>query len=387
MPTRGTQDRARLQAPSLNRSRRRWAASVSAVALALGLTACTSSEDTRPAPGASKPSSNGFLASPGGSGDPYPAILQRADAFKAALTEKQRAQLLQPYTFENASNWHTYPQWYLGDSGRVGLDLGTLSDEQWDALNALLAAATGTGKNEGFDEIQQHLTADDHLRQIGAGDGYGRGDFRVAFLGKPSPTGAWQLQFGGHHLALSNTYSDGALVGATPSFRGIEPLDPFRYQGNTYAPERQEHQAFVTLLDSLNAAQRVKAELDQKFADVLLAPGKDWAFPATPEGIAVSSLSDRQRALVIAAITHYVQDIDDADAAAILKRYQGELDETYLSYSGSTSMTSAGDYVRIDGPSLWLEMVMDTPYTMDKPHPHAVWRDKTTDYGGLGRAS
>ncbi len=68
----------------------------------------------------------------------------------------------------------------------------------------------------------QHLNADDHLRQIGKGDSYGRGDFYIAFLGTPSDSGLWQLQFGGHHLALINTYRDGALAGATPSFQGID---------------------------------------------------------------------------------------------------------------------------------------------------------------------
>lgn len=158
----------------------------------------------------------------------FRTVLDRAHAFIATLDDAQRADLLQEYTFANASRWHTYPQWYLGKwylgrRGRIGLRLETLSETQWRALNALLAAATGTGKNEGYDEIEQHLNADDYLRQIGKGDGYGRGDFYVAFLGTPSESGLWQLQFGGHHLALTNTYRDGALIGATPSFRGIEP--------------------------------------------------------------------------------------------------------------------------------------------------------------------
>ncbi len=59
-----------------------------------------------------------------------------------------------------------------------------------------------------------------------------------------------------------------------------------------------------------------------------------------------------------------------------------ELDATYLGFSGSTSLTRTGDYVRIDGPSVWIELVMDPPYSTDKPHVHAVWRDKRTDYGG-----
>lgn len=85
------------------------------------------------------------------------------------------------------------------------------------------------------------------------------------------------------------------------------------------------------------------------------------------------------------AISLYVNDISDPEAAAILARYESELGSTHLAFSGSTSLTNTGDYVRIDGPSVWIEMVMDPPYSTDRPHIHAVWRDKHTDYGGSRR--
>ncbi|MBX5242026.1 DUF3500 domain-containing protein [Rhizobium sp. NLR22b] len=315
----------------------------------------------------------------------FGTVLDRANAFIATLGDEQRSALLQPYTFANASRWHTYPQWYLGRRGRIGLRLETLSETQWSALNALLAAATGTGRNRGYDEIQQHLNADDYLRQIGKGDGYGRGDFYVAFLGTPSEIGLWQLQFGGHHLALTNTYRHGALVGATPSFRGIEPAFPFEYNGVTYAPQRQEMDAFLALLASLDEYQLARARLSRKFSDVLMRPGRDWSFPKRAEGLPASSLDRQQRALLLAVIATYVGDIDDANAELIMARYEHELGATHISYSGSTSLSRQGDYVRIDGPSVWIEFVMDAPYNFPQPHPHGVWRDKNTDYGGTRR--
>ncbi|AQZ62244.1 unnamed protein product [[Actinomadura] parvosata subsp. kistnae] len=311
----------------------------------------------------------------------YAHLLQKANDFKNSLTERQRADLEHPYTFQNASRWHTYPQWYLGDRGRLGVDLSTLSDEQWDSLNALLAAATGSGERDGYAQIQQHLIADDYLRSIGAGDGYGRGDFRVAFLGTPSETGRWQLQFGGHHLAVNNTYENGALISATPSFRGMEPPE-FHYNGVQYRPEGHEWDTFVALLASFTDEQLAQARLKETYRDLLLAPGTDWAFPETPSGVQVSTLSEKQRQLVRQAVTNYVNDADDASAHSYLAKYEAELDDTYVSYSGGPSLTNSGDYIRIDGPTLWIELVMDTPYTSDGPHPHAVWRDKRDDYGG-----
>ncbi|MBB4481260.1 DUF3500 domain-containing protein [Rhizobium etli] len=325
----------------------------------------------------------------------FRTVLDRANGFIATLSDNQRSALLQPYTFANASRWHTYPQWYLGRRGRIGLRLETLSKTQWSALNALLAAATGSGKNEGYDEIQQHLKADDHLRQMGKGDGYGRGDFYVAFLGTPSETGLWQLQFGGHHLALTNTYRDGTLIGATPSFRGIEPAFPFEYNNITYAPQRHEMDAFRALLASLDEGQLAQAKLSRSFADVIMRPGKDWSFPKRAEGIPASSLNSQQRALLCAVIAIYVSDIDDAIAELIMARYERELEATHISYSGSTSLSRERDYVRIDGPSVWIEFVMDAPYNFSAAasawrlarQEYGLWRDSPLDHDEIRRCS
>jgi hypothetical protein len=46
-------------------------------------------------------------------------------------------------------------------------------------------------------------------------------------------------------------------------------------------------------------------------------------------------------------------------------------------------MNQNNDYVRIDGPGIWIEYSAqpsrDFPGTT---HPHSVWRDRKTDYGG-----
>lgn len=74
-----------------------------------------------------------------------------------------------------------------GNQAGVGISLGDLDEDQLAAFEELLAAATGT----------------------------------------------WKFQFGGHHLAIANTYTDGALADATPSFRGLEPFGEFEYEAET----------------------------------------------------------------------------------------------------------------------------------------------------------
>ncbi|WP_432507434.1 DUF3500 domain-containing protein [Kineococcus arenarius] len=406
--------------PASTRHLLRWPATTAALALALTLGSCSSSEETGDASSSSTTSSSSSSSTvAAGSGD----VVALAEAFAATLSDEQRETLNQEYTFANAANWSNFPDALLSggfggggggaapsgamtgapsggtrtgapsgaapgggastSTGRVGLQTSELSDDQWAALEALLAAATGSAEDEGYDEVVQHLEADDYLGENSGGDSYGRGNFFIAFLGTPSTSGTWELQFGGHHLAVANTYVDGQLAGATPSFRGIEPFSTVEVDGDTVQPEQQEQQAFVALLSSLDETQLTTATLSSSFNDILLGPGEDWAFPTTSEGLKGSELTDEQKALLLDAIERYVGDVDDENAATILAQYENELDETHVAHSGTTAMDQIGDYVRIDGPSVWIEFSMQIGIVLSGAHPHAVWRDKDTDYAGL----
>lgn len=273
------------------------------VGLGLTLAGCSGSPDSSSS--SASPTASGSAsasASATSSGD----VVALAEAFAATLSDDQRTALNQEYTFANATNWSNLPNALLGggggpgggsstSSGRVGLQTDSLSDEQWTALEALLAGVTGTAANEGFDEIEQHLAGDDYLGEQGGGSDYGRGNYFIAFLGIPSDSGTWELQFGGHHLAVANTYIDGTLAGATPSFRGMEPFTTVEFDGVTVQPEQQEQEAFAALLASLDSEQLGTAELSSSYNDILLGPGEDWAFPTTTEGIAGSALNDTRR--------------------------------------------------------------------------------------------
>jgi hypothetical protein len=375
--------------PPLARPRRAraWIGAGTAAALTVALAGCATATQTSGSPGGSTATNTSTGECDWTDTSTGSEVVQLAKAFFDTLDADQQAYLCQDYTFENAANWSNLPNALLGGmgggSGRVGLQTDELSDDQWTALEELLRAVTGSADDEGFDEILQHLAADDYLADNGGGDSYGRGNYFIAFLGTPSDDGTWELQFGGHHLAVANTYTDGALAGATPSFRGIEPMDTVEQDGTTVEPEQQEQAAFAALLASLTDEQLADAELSESYNDILLGPGNDWAFPETSEGLKGSELSDEQQELLLAAIATYVDDVDDADAATILAEYEAELDDTYIAFSGGTSLDSVGDYIRLDGPSVWIEFSMQNGIVLQGAHPHAVWRDKQNDYGGL----
>jgi Protein of unknown function (DUF3500)/Secretion system C-terminal sorting domain len=311
-------------------------------------------------------------------------IVDLSNAFKATLSATQLATTQLEYNLPNAAQWSNFPVTFA-NAKRLGIRFGDLNATQLAAAKTLIKAASGTTEHEGYAEIEQLWAADQYLGANGGGDTYGNGQYYIAFLGNPSMTGTWELQTGGHHLAFANTYKNGILIGATPSFRAAEPFGAFQNGDKLVQPLLQDRDALVAILTGLSTAEQATAQINSVFRDILLGPGKDWQFPTTKVGIKASSLTAAQKSLIIAAIKTYVQDIDDTNAALILQKYTKELDDTYIAFSGTPTLTTQNDYIRIDGPSVWIEYSSQGGIVIRNAlHPHSVWRDRKTDYGGQG---
>lgn len=310
-------------------------------------------------------------------------VICLAEAFKSQLSATQITTLQTSYSVASAKRWSNLPQGLVVSANkRIGLNFGSMTTVQVQYAKALVKEISGTTTNEGWDEIQQLLNADEYLAANGGGSTYGAANYYLAFLGTPATTGTFEIQFGGHHLAVANTYKDGVLTGATPSFRGVEPFATFTENNTTNQPLQQEQAALTAMLTGLSSTEQATAKLSSTFSDLVVGPQQDGNFPTTAVGIKGSNLTTSERALVLAAMKTYVYDIDDADAATILARYTTELDNTYVSFSGTTGLVTRNDYVRIDGPSVWIEYSCQNGIVLSPTHPHTVWRDKTKDYGG-----
>lgn len=307
-------------------------------------------------------------------------IICLANAFKAQLDATQLATVQRGYSKTEAQKWSNFPEAIY--RGRIGLNFGSMTSTQVQYAKALIKEAAGTTTDEGWDELQQLLNADEYLAANGGGSDYGAANYYIALLGTPATTGTFEIQYGGHHTAFANTYKDGVLVGATPSFRGVEPFATFTWNGKSNQPLQQEQTALSAMLTGLSSTNLTTAKLSNTYSDLVAGPQKDAAFPSTPSGVKCSTLSSAEKALVLAAIKTYVYDVDDADAATYMTKYTSELDSTYIAYSGTTAVTTRNDYVRIDGPSVWIEYSCQNGVILSGTHPHSVWRDKSTDYGG-----
>ncbi|WP_245883505.1 DUF3500 domain-containing protein [Streptomyces hyaluromycini] len=305
-------------------------------------------------------------------------VVDAANAFLDTLDSDQQSDVLLDFTEANATAWSNLP---CGSTCRVGIEFSTLSDEQLTAAKAVIEAATGTGSGTGYDQVTQILAADDKLGETASG--YGSGNYYLAFLGTPSTDGTWQLHFGGHHLALNLTYKDGEVEGTTPFFIGVEPTSWTGDDGTSYAPLAGMHDGMEDMLAGLSDDELAEAKLSESFSDVLLGPGEDGDFPETKEGLQVSELTDDQQELVLAAMEPWVDVADDTTAASVLSAYKADLDDTYIAYSGSSDLSAQGDYVRIDGPGVWIEFVCQNGVVyQSQVHYHTVYRDHDSDYGG-----
>lgn len=149
----------------------------------------------------------------------------------ASASDALLASLQLEYSVAEAQNWSNLPAGAF--PARPGVFLGEFSTEQLGLVKAILMEAASLTDNEGFDEMEQTLNADDYIGTVSddTKSGYSSYNSKFAFLDTPSDTGTWQLYYGGHHFAFTNTYADGVLTGATPSFSGIEPFPSFDMNG------------------------------------------------------------------------------------------------------------------------------------------------------------
>jgi hypothetical protein len=299
------------------------------------------------------------------------------DQFKASLSSSELASLQLTYSFANIKTWSNLP---ASMSARLGLKLGNLNSTQVGLAKAIIKEMTGSKLNEGYDEVQQLWLADDFLYANGGGSTYGSGNYYLAFFGNPAITGQFEIMLTGHHKTVANTYKEGVLIGATPHFAAVEPLI-FSATGISYSPITQEKNAFADVITSLSPAELSVAKSTSTFSDLLLTPGKEWQFPSSFTGLQCNSLTSAQKALVVAAIKTYTDDIDDSNGQAILTKYTNEINSTYITYSGSGSFNTQNDYIRIDGPSVWIEFSVQRGIVLSGVHYHSVWRDRLTDYG------
>jgi Protein of unknown function (DUF3500) len=296
-------------------------------------------------------------------------IVASAQEFLATLDEAGRTKVQFPFNSPQKSRWSNLP---TGIYKREGLRLGDLGKPQRAAAMALLSTAFSP---DGYRKVVEIMGGDETLRAGSAGRNvvFGEDEYYLAFLGAPSVTAPWMLQFGGHHLAINMTLV-GRQATLAPSHTAAQPA---RYvlEGRTVRPLGQENDRAFALMATLDAGQRSQAILGFNLADLVLGPGQDGR-TIQPEGLRATALSASQQAMLLDLVREWVGIANDAFAAPRMDEIRARLPETYFAWSGPTTEGSAA-YFRIQGPTLVIEYAPQRGVD----HIHTIYRDPTNDYG------
>jgi hypothetical protein len=308
-------------------------------------------------------------------------IAAAAKTFLTTLDDAQRGKVV--YDFkdnEQRKRWSNLPTSFVK---RGGLRMGDLTQPQRDAVLAVLAAALSP---QGYEKVLQIVEGDEMLKKNDHGGGpgrpgggamFGHDEYYISFLGQPSATEPWMIQFGGHHLGMNITLAGdhGTLA---PSHTGAQPAT-YEFEGKTVRPLGHETDKAFALVNSLDENQRKQAILGVQMHDLVLGPGRDGQM-IQPEGIKGSDLTDKQREMLLDLAGEWTGIQNESVAKGKMEEMKKNVAETWFTWSGPTEKGSAA-YFRIQGPTVFIEYAPQRLGGDPTNHIHTIYRDPTNDYG------
>jgi hypothetical protein len=306
-----------------------------------------------------------------------------AEAFLATLDQSQRHKANLDLNEKTRTVWSNLPSgvtMQVGATERNGLKLADMTPAQEKAALALVAA---TLSRDGFQKAMTIVDADQVLetrsaptRPATSRTRFGRGEYYVSILGKPSTSDLWMIQFGGHHLAINVTLAARQNV-LTPTHTGTQPAS-YTVDGKTIRPLGDENDKAFALVNALNQDQQKQAILSYEVRNLVLGPGTDGK-TISPEGVRASTFTSTQRAMLVDLVREWVDILGDEAAAAKMKEIQAGLADTYFAWAGSTT-NGKGAYFRIQGPTVVIEYAPQGSADNNTDHIHTIYRDPTNDY-------
>lgn len=300
-------------------------------------------------------------------------IVGAANAFLGTLDDTQRGKV--SFAFDDSAQrlrWSNLP---ISMAEHRGLRMGDLKPNQRDAVMNLLSTVLS---KMGYEKVVGIVESDEVLRKQSSSGApaFGRDEYFISFLGKPSATEPWMIQFGGHHLGLNVTIAGEQGV-LTPSLIAVQPAR-FTLDGRTVRPMGRETDKALEFIKALTDEQRKQAILGSQMRDLVLGPGHDGE-TIQPEGMKTSTLDDGQRKLLLELIVEWSGIIHDIAAAEKLSEIKANLADTWFAWSGPLEAGKA--YFRIHGPTVIIEYAPQRLGGDVTMHLHSMYRDPTNDYG------
>ncbi|MCC6890051.1 MAG: DUF3500 domain-containing protein [Hyphomicrobiales bacterium] len=299
-------------------------------------------------------------------------LLAAVRRFLATLDDGGRAAASFPW---NGRAWRLWSYFATADNIKPGLRLEQMSETQATAAWAVLAAVlsdAGLAKARNVMRLGDVLAAD-------FGERYSSQRFSFAVFGTPSEIGSWGFRLEGHHLTLSVSVREGAIVSVTPSSFSANPNHVTSGQHAGLIALREEEFLARTLFGALDPKRQGRARLTAKpLTNILSTAGRERAH-AQALGIAAAELGAAPRDILWRLIDTYTADhLAPVLAAAQRSRVRsGDRDAVHFAWYGPNAAEHAFGY-RLAGPHFVIEFASVDPAAQ---HLHTIYHDLDTVLG------
>ena len=310
-----------------------------------------------------------------------------AEEFLSTLSDEQKEQVLYDYDDETKStSWSNFPVTFVE---RSGIKLGDLGETQRAAALKVLKALLN---DEAYAKVTGIMAGDQYLKDNANASDLGDTQYNIAFFGNPSTTNDWSIQFGGHHVGINATFSNGAITFA-PTHLGTQPTTYTDSNGQTQSALGDMYQTAFDFYNSLTDEQKQKLYQGEEVKNLTCAPSDTCDYP-TSTGIKGSELTDEQKQLLLKVIANWTNLADSETTQATMDQISATLDDTYVNWSGATVYDTSqgkGIYFQISGPKVYIELAsqdndagatVSGVQTSGWGHIHTIYRDPTNDYAG-----
>jgi hypothetical protein len=318
-------------------------------------------------------------------------IKKSVTAFVDSLTSLQKKRALVDFSDTMRTEWNNLP---VGLRPRIGINIGSLTDNQRKALHRILSAslssqgylkATGIMHmdnllNRYYDTLFNKKGIDQRTYDMMRGLKWSHENFYLAVFSNPAVDSVWGFKLEGHHLSLNFTFHS-QQISVTPMFVGSDPAE---YGITEYAGWRilgQEEDLGIKLINTLAPALQKKATLSQQVPGDIITAAESGKRLIDYWGIKGKDLSKPQQEVLKQIIREFVFNLEYEKAAAEYdKIIKAGIDNIYFGWIGPYAENKAHYYI-LNGPTFLIEFD-NSGFNNAGNHIHAIWREKGQEYGG-----
>jgi len=279
------------------------------------------------------------------------AMREAAGALLAALPDPQARAARFAFSDPLRARWN----YMLGARPAPGLPLEDMDEAARAAALRLLATALSPA---GFEKALNVMLQQDILRDEwgkGAPD-RNRDRFSVMIFGTPAETGAWSWRWEGHHLSLSFTLLDDAVISVTPNSFSSEPNTVPSGPHRGLVVLKEEETLGRALYRDLSPEARARALVNPRSpGNVLTIDGRENRYDGDTRGLPLADMTAGQRDMALRLIEVYTAEPFAAPLAEDSRARLAASDPTATRFVWAGADLDGSIYYRLHGDAFLIE--------------------------------